>query len=190
MKRTENDEIREVRYVHAAGRPSPVSNESRNISGSKQKGRGIMMRNNDTYASPVASRQCSRHLQKSVEQWKEIKREEKITNSALLSPLACTIVYGMLANGIVATTELLRRYTIKGLYIVALIHFPAWSRLELNKSAVGQANFVLYLTFSIRFEEVLQTRIWILPVQYPLNDPEGYSNDGRRGGFLSHSSRW
>jgi hypothetical protein len=85
--------------------------------------------------------------------------------------------YGMLANAIVVTTELLRRYT-------TLIHFLAWSRLELDKSAVGQANFVLYLTFSIRFEEVLQTRIWILPVQYPLNDPEGYSNDGRwRLGF-------
>ena len=92
------------------------------------------------------------------------------------------MIYGMLANGVVVMTELLRRYAIKGLCIVALIHFPAWSRLELDESTVGQANFVLYLTFGIRFEEVLQTRIWILPVQYPLNDPEGYLNDGRRRG--------
>ena len=66
-----------------ASRQSPVPDESRNVSGSKQRGRGMMMRNNDTYAFPVTD--ASRNLQKSVEQWIKRKREGRITCSVLSS---------------------------------------------------------------------------------------------------------
>ena len=78
----EKNETREVRYVHAR-RQSPVPDESRNVSGSKQRGRGMMMRNNDTYAFPVTG--ALRNLQKSVEQWIKKKREGRITCSVLSS---------------------------------------------------------------------------------------------------------